>query len=613
VLRALRHRGPDDEGTFAERRRIGDLPAQTCILAQTRLSIVDLSPTGHQPMSSLDGRWRLIFNGEIYNHRELRADLQNAGERFVGGSDTEVVLRALVRWGERAVELFTGMFALALWDRATGRLLLARDRFGEKPLYFTYAADGSSFVFASEIRALLASGVVDRFVSSRGVTTYLETGSVSEPWTIVRNVWAFPPATVVQLQRGAASAKRFWESPFNDEPTHSVKEGSALVRDRLEAAVRCQLVADVPVGLFLSAGMDSTAIAVMAAAARYGVVRSFTVSLDDDALDEGALAAQVARQIGCEHHDVHVSATEAIARVPDAVAALDQPSIDGLNTYLVSKGVRETGTVVALSGVGGDELFAGYRMFRTAQRWATLNRFAGATGAGRFAQWAEQSSIPLPVSVRKALRLAGADRVSGDFYRQFRVLFSSEQIRRLWPDAARNPDDGAGYPVWLTEARSRCDRPTDTVSAVSQIELEGYLRNTLLRDTDAMSMAHGLEVRAPFLDHHVAGAAAQVRGADKIAGRMNKPLLAAAVSELPDAVTRRRKTGFRLPLDTWLRGPLRRWAENRLEDGGSRRPAPEAWRIWTLFLSGNRSVTWSRAWAMVVLSSWLRHHRIAAE
>ena len=288
-------------------------------------------------MCTRDGRWRLIFNGEIYNHRELRADLQKEGERFVGSSDTEVVQYALVRWGVQAVRRFTGMFALALWDRENASLLVARDRLGEKPLYFAPLGSAGGFAFASEVRTLLASGAVERVASRRALLSYLEAGSVAEPWTVIRNVWAFPPATVARFQSGVATSERFWDSPFHEEPSRTLKEAAPLVRTRLEDAVRAQLVADVPVGLFLSAGMDSTAIAAMATLAQSGVVRSFTVSVDEGALDEGAVASRVAYEMGCEHHAVHVPASEAVAQVPAAVAALDQPSIDGVNTYIVSK------------------------------------------------------------------------------------------------------------------------------------------------------------------------------------------------------------------------------------------------------------------------------------
>jgi asparagine synthase (glutamine-hydrolysing) len=374
-------------------------------------------------------------------------------------------------------------------------------------------------------------------------------------------------------------------------------------------AVRDQLVADVPVGLFLSAGMDSTAIAALATLAGGTGVRSFTVSLDDGGLDEGAVAARVARQIGCEHHDVHVSAPDAIAQVPDAVAALDQPSIDGVNTYIVSKAVREAGTVVALSGLGGDEIFAGYRTFRTIRHWARLNRLVRAIGAGPFARWAARSNVPWTFAARKALGLAGADQVSGEFYRTFRALFTSGQIQRL-SQGELEETASERYPAWFDSGNNRQVAEFGTVGALSLVELDGYLRNTLLRNSDAMSMAHGLEVRAPFLDHHLLALAASVRGRDKISGATNKPLLAAAVTELPDFVTRRRKTGFGLPFDAWLRGPLRRWAAGSVEGGGAGLSTAESRRIWGLFLDGSRTVSWSRAWALIVLASWMRRNEV---
>src|SRR5262245_10510815 len=264
VLTALRHRGPDDDGTFVDTTTVGRETTQTCILVQTRLAIQDRSAAGHQPMSTHDGRWHLVFNGEIYNHRELRWALQREGDCFAGTSDTEVVLRALVRWGTTALCRLTGMFALALWDKAESSLLLARDRLGEKPLYIASFEGNRGVAFASEIRTLLASGVVERVVSRKGLLSYLEAGSVAEPWTMIQDVWAFPPATAAQFRSGCVRSERFWSSPFCEAPSRRLSEGAPLVRMQLEETVRNQLVADVPIGLFLSAGMDSGAIAAIA-------------------------------------------------------------------------------------------------------------------------------------------------------------------------------------------------------------------------------------------------------------------------------------------------------------------------------------------------------------
>jgi asparagine synthase (glutamine-hydrolysing) len=314
--------------------------------------------------------------------------------------------------------------------------------------------------------------------------------------------------------------------------------------------------------------------------------------------------------MGCEHHDVQVSSSEALAQVPAAVVAQDQPSIDGVNTYIVSKAVRAAGTVVALSGVGGDEIFAGYSTFRTVGHWTRLNSLFRGAGAGPVTRWAARSSLPLPVPLRKALGLIGANRAAGDFHRTLRMLFSPGQVQRLANGALDTPPGSDRCPAWCDPAPEDHLQTLGAVSALSQVEMDGYLRNTLLRDTDAMSMAHGLEVRAPFLDHHLVALAASVHGAEKIAGDVNKPLLAAAVSELPDYVSRRRKTGFGLPFDSWLRGPLSGWAAGSLDDGLVGLSLTETRKTWQLFLQGSRTVSWSRAWALIVLASWLRRHQV---
>lgn len=610
VLRSLRHRGPDDEGTFSETFPVTGKTNHTCILVHTRLSILDLSPAGHQPMSTPDGRWHLVFNGEIYNHPELRAALESEGQRFAGTSDTEVVLHALVRWGNRALRLFTGMFALALWDRDSASILVARDRFGEKPLYVVTDEVLGTFAFASEIRTLLASGIVERVASRAGLLSYLATGSVSEPWTIIRKVWAFPPATVARFKSGVVTSERFWQNPFREPATQALKDAAPLVGERLHRVVRRQLAADVPVGLFLSAGMDSVAIAVAAAAVEGSSVDSFTVSLDDNATNEGRIASAVATQLGLDHHNIHVSASDAMARVPEAVMALDQPSIDGVNTYLISRAVRQAGIVVALSGIGGDEVFAGYTTFRTIRHWMRLNGLLRSFGVARFARRAAGSILPFSVAMRKALALAGAKQAPHDFECVFRGLFTDAQVERLaahaWLERPREEDP----PVWLNAGHREDVTQLDAVNALSALELEGYLRNTLLRDTDSMSMAHGLEVRAPFLDHELVALAASVRGADKIAGPKNKPLLAAAMPGIPEAVTRRPKSGFGLPLDAWLRGPLGGWASDMLQGACHGLSSAETFRIWKLFLRRSPQVSWSRAWALIILTSWLHQNRV---
>jgi asparagine synthase (glutamine-hydrolysing) len=502
------------------------------------------------------------------------------------------------------------MFALALWDRDSASVLLARDRFGEKPLYFfTNAADGT-FAFASEVRTLLASGIVERIASREGLLSFLQAGSVCEPWTVIQNVWAFPPATVVRVTRGKVDARRFWESPFYAPPSRTVQQAAVPIRERLVEVVRSQLIADVPVGLFLSAGMDSAAIAVAAAALEGSSVRSFTVSLDDDAMNEGGIASGVATELGLDHQNIHVSACDAMARVPEAVMALDQPSIDGVNTYLISRAVRQAGIVVALSGIGGDEVFAGYTTFRTIRHWMRLNELLRFIGVAGFTRRAAGSNLPFSVAMRKALALAGAKLLPHDLERVFRGLFTEAQVERLARQAWFEGSGEDDHPAWLNGGHRQEMAQLDPVNALSALELGGYLRNTLLRDTDSMSMAHGLEVRAPLLDHELVALAASVHGADKIAGPQNKPLLAAAMPGIPEAVRRRPKSGFGLPLDAWLRGPLGGWASEILQSACHGLSSTEASRIWDLFLRRSPQMSWSRPWALIVLASWLHQNRV---
>ncbi len=606
AIQALWHRGPDDRGTFREAR--GD---RVTGLAHTRLSIIDLSPSGHQPMVTEDGRYTLVYNGEIYNHASIRGELSSLGERFHGSSDTEVLLKAYVRWGKACLERLRGMFAFAVWDSVEQRLFVARDRLGIKPLY--YVERGRGLAFASEVRALMATSAAGRRLSASAVVSYFAFGAVSGPGTILEGVRSLPPAHTLELDaQGTIRVERYWDLPLEPSPGATFLDEVRQIQPILQDAVRLRLIADVPVGIFLSGGIDSSVLAALASQPGGAPVHTFTVTFDEARYSEASYAAEVARLYRCNHQQVHLSAAHAALEISGALASLDQPSSDGVNTWFVSKAARAAGLSVALSGLGGDELFAGYAFFRHFARSLSLFRQAGPLPAFLRERLGPLTSISFaPTLVRKLAALLLSSGKPDEVYAVFRAMFTEdERSRLLTPEyvqhAAHVAHAGVTLPPGLLELVQR--RTIDPINAVSALELSNYLRHTLLRDCDVMSMAHALEVRVPLLDHVLVEKVLRVPGPLKLSSAGNKPLLTAAVPGLPRSAVDRGKMGFTLPFDEWFRGPLRPWIEGLLLDGAVKRlpflRSQEVERSWRAFLRGERYMSHTRIWAIAALAGW---------
>jgi asparagine synthase (glutamine-hydrolysing) len=624
---AMRHRGPDDEGFLA-----GDPRAVGMALGVRRLSIIDVAG-GHQPIWNETRDVAVVFNGELYNYRELRERLALCGHHFATKSDTEILVHAWEEWGEDCPAELRGMFAFALLD-LRGRyanaplLFLARDPLGIKPLYYTQTAEG--FAFASEVRALITSRVAARRISQDALTVYLLFGSVSEPVTLLEGVFSLPPGHHMLLhvpERRRTPRARPWWDPAHSPAARDVKkpqdlpEAAQRLRPLLEDAVQSHLVADVPVGLFLSSGLDSSAIAILAACARAGI-QSFTLTFPGTPYDEAAMSRVIAERCGTSHTEIPLDSGAAVSRLDEALAALDQPTMDGINTYFVSWAAREAGLKVALSGLGGDEIFAGYRTFADTRRVARLiqvSRFAPAplrratakllgdlialrrtpdTGRKVAAAWASPDALPSP-------------------YYFTRTLFPPCDLARLTEPRFRPSTVGADgvtlEPTWLGWLERAADesRKLEQVSATSWLELRTYMAGTLLRDTDSVSMARSLEVRVPLLDTPLVEFVNALPDAARYRSGAQKALLVEALSELlPREILAQPKRTFTLPWEAWLRGALRARLEASFAD-----PAPplaphlhEAGvrAVWQSFLAGKTS--WSRPWSLYVLNEWCRRH-----
>jgi len=658
----MRHRGPDDEG-YLDRGPLS--------LGMRRLSIIDVEG-GHQPIFNEDGTIGVVLNGEIYNFQELQQQLKDQGHTFRTRSDSEVIAHAYEEWGADCVERFQGMFALAVWDgrekREAGgkgeegkgegvRLFLARDRLGIKPLYYyaesakfrvsssefrvktetinsapeTSALESEletrnskleTFLFASEVRTLLASGVVSRKLSREAVESYLLFGSVSEPLTLIEGIVSLPPGHRMMIELGSApgsvTVQRYWsiaQEPARNGDANETEITTAAkrVRSLLAESVRKHLIADVPIGVFLSGGIDSTVLAALASREVSGV-HTFTVAFPENEFSEAAIARRTSQSFGTTHSEVMLSGDDMLGRLSEAVGALDLPTMDGINTYFVSASARDAGLKVALSGLGGDEVFGGYKSFsRTPQyqRLATVgNRVPAGMRSAMATAMTEAGGRFMPGDAARKVAALWKDSGSlPDPYYFGRVLFTPEQVSELMigatPSVTTSP-----WRDWLAQSALKA-RLLDSFAAVSCLEAESYLVNTLLRDTDSMSMAHSLEVRVPFLDHPLVEFVTHLPQEVKLNKGTPKALLVAALEDLlPAEVVHQAKRGFTFPWEAWLRGPLKR----TIQDGISElSPALQglvdsksAQNIWQSYLDGK--TTWSRPWSLYVLNEWTKRN-----
>jgi asparagine synthase (glutamine-hydrolysing) len=592
----LAHRGPDDEGIWVDDRgRVA--------LANRRLAIIDLSPAGHQPMKDPDGRVVLTYNGEIYNFQELRLDLEGAGYRFRSHTDTEVILALYLRDGLEMCRRLRGMFALALWDGRSEQMVLARDRLGIKPLY--YAHRSGRWVFASEARAVRASGLVSPSLNPVALAAFLRLGSVPAPMTAFEDVWEVPPGSVILLGQRSdrESVRRYWQVPAPDDAGGS-GDAEAVVRElrrHLLDTLARHLVSDVPLGVFLSGGVDSGAIVAMMRDAGHVRIRTFSITFPDAEFNEGPDAARVAARYATDHTACEVRGEDVAADLDDIVAAMDQPTIDGLNTYYVSRLTRRAGTIVALSGLGGDELFCGYPSFRLVPRLLTWQRAAARVMGVRPALSAVLARIPSHQSAKLREFLWEPPTIESAYLAVRGLLSRAQAVDLLAPgpirDAARTLDAASA----LTAIAPAL--PADPIAAIGILELRGYMHNQLLRDTDTMSMAHGLEVRVPFLDHQVVEFVTRLPSRIRADVSFSKRLLSRALADRGAGSGGRPKRGFTFPMASWLRGPLRARVDAALAGDRSVFRAEATRRLLSRVQSGQAH--WSRLWAVTVLSLWL--------
>lgn len=614
MIAAMRHRGPDDSGIYADDK---------AVLAQARLSIIDTSSGGHQPMAAADGLIQIVYNGEIYNFKSERLLLEEKGHVFHTASDTEVVLKLYEEYGETFLNRLRGIFALVIYDKRDGagreKLLLARDQFGIKPLLYSQTDGG--LIFASELKGLLASGRIERRIDSQALQQLLSLGSIYQPRTLVEGVSSLPAAHFMRIDHNGSHLQRYW-SYGKDRVAGLRQLPYAEQVERFAAAltesVKLQMVADVPVGAFLSGGVDSSLIVALMAKEAGGHIKTFSVGFEDGAgaADESHEAAEIAQLLDTDHTRVVVTSADMVAHLDQFVAGIDQPSVDGLNSYFVSHAASQ-GVTVSLSGTGGDELFLGYPWFASVLN--TVENTAAGTQS-RFGRLL--SRLPFGRAVAGKLAPGAVDSS------EFREIFG-RQYHCFGPDAAHgllSSGRRAGVsPQSFAEDLASSDELTSGgwLDRSSVLCLNGYTRNQLLRDIDACSMAHSLEVRVPFLDVEIADFAFSLPTESKLSltdrtldptasyaeSGVKKIVCDVARRYLPgDFFDARAKRGFSLPYADWLKGPLKEILDDTLSRESVTRAGlfdPVAVeRIHREFLAGNRP--WSHPWLLMITELWRR-------
>lgn len=622
----ITHRGPDATGLWVD----GE---PRVALGHNRLAILDLSAAGHQPMLSPGGRYVIVYNGEVYNHNELRHRLirESVPINWRGHSDTETLLAAIEAWGIRtALERTVGMFAFALWDRQTRQLTLARDRLGEKPLYYGWQGEGSErvFLFGSELKALAAHPAFRRDIDRQALTLYMRHSYVPAPHSIYTGIAKLLPGAFLTLSPGSkeASVERYWSGgEVAKEGARAQRQGSAEdYVDRLEGlladAVRQQMISDVPLGAFLSGGVDSSTIAALMQAQSGLPVRTFSIGFHEEAYNEAEHAKAVARHLGTDHTELYVTADEAMSVVPHLPAIYDEPFADSsqIPTFLVSRLARRHVTV-SLSGDAGDELFAGYNRYKmTAAHWRRLARIPRPLRAG-FARgmaslspgsWDRIASAlapVLPASSRmrlpgeKIIKAAGVlpSRTAGELY---------ETLVSIWTDPAAVLV-GGGEPAAGGAASDVDLSGLSDIERMMALDMLTYLPDDILAKVDRAAMSVSLETRVPFLDHRVVEHAWAMPLDMKLRdGETKWALRQVLYRHVPRALIERPKMGFGVPIDDWLRGPLKAWAEDLLDEDRLRREGyfdPQPIRhAWAEHQSG-RANRQHQLWAVLMFQAWL--------
>ncbi len=596
---AMSHRGPDADGFYTSRE---------IALGHRRLSILDLSTGANQPFADHSGRYMMVFNGEMYNFQEVKALLPEYPFKTTG--DTEVLIAAFAKWGPDCIRHFKGMFAFAVWDKEKKELTVMRDRLGVKPVYYFH--NSNTFLFASEIRAILSTGLVPRKAEPAGIYEFLSYQSIGYPLTVIKDIFQLEAGSYLTVSCKKINKTQYWD--ITDRPVDFDFENagavSSQIRDLMASSVERRLVSDVPVGAFLSGGIDSSVVVGLMAEVSTARPNTFTISFEEKAFDESPFAEMVAKKFNTIHTNIRLQPTVLLEELENALNALDSPSGDGINTFVVSKAIRQAGITVALSGVGGDELFAGYPLFR---QYLRLQQKAGLYSNTKLLRRAMATALSLSGSNRSArirqIIAAPAPSIE-NIYPVSRQILSPALIGELTRLGKKSLQDTV---LWQ-DLHLRKDRIDlfPLLSQVSVAEYLGYTQHTLLKDTDQMSMASSLEVREPFFDQDLVEFVLRIPDKLKFP-RFPKSLLVEAVEPLlPPEIVHRPKQGFLLPWSVWMKKELKTFCEAKLDRLSQRSfiNGPHLTDYWNRFLKQDSSIRWTELWLFVVLEHWLEKNNI---
>ncbi len=592
---AMQHRGSDDHGS---------IQWDDCSLGHQRLSIIDTSSDGHQPMVDGSENVVVVYNGEIYNFIELRQLLKGNYE-FKTDSDTEVLIAAYLRWGREFVNYLNGMFAIAIYDKQLHELLLIRDRVGEKPLYFF--EKNQTLFFASEIRSLLATGESSAVVDQEALVQYVTYQTVWNPLTIVHGIFSLLPGEMrVWKDGGWIMTKRYW----NVQDIPSVKENRSKdevvkeVRSHLDRSVQWRMRCDVSFGAFLSGGVDSSAVVGLMSQFSQQPISTFSIGFDDSRFDESEYAQIVASRYATNHHPIQLTTEYFLDSVLPALDAMDHPSGDGVNSFVVAKVTREQGIKMALSGSGGDEVFGGYPIFHRIMQSRSLRKMIPPIAFNGPILETLLSKRWNKVQVNRLLPLLRSKRRSDE------LVFASDRMMidtHLLQDIVNIADQS-----WLPANHWKSQDSDHLYQSISAAEMNAYLSHVLLRDADQMSMAHTLEVRVPLIDHELVEFVLSLPDEYKV-GKWDKSLLIQATKDLiPETSYNRKKKGFVFPWESWIKGPLRSFCESELL-GLKDIPIFEAVGLeenWNRFIAGDNQIPWNYFWYLVVLSHWMKKNNV---
>ncbi|MDB4414884.1 asparagine synthase (glutamine-hydrolyzing) [bacterium] len=598
MIDRMEHRGPDS----------GDIyKSENIVIGHRRLSIIDLSSEANQPFQDSSKRYTIVFNGEIYNFQSVKSQLKN-DYSFKTSSDTEVILAAYIKWGEKCVEHFNGMFALAIWDNSNKQLFVARDRMGIKPFYYFYNPEEELLVFASELRSILSTNLVKKQLNKETLNDYLSYQTVHSPNTIIKNIFQLEPGKYGVFKNGKFKTSSYWSISPKKQIDLNLNVTKAKVKSLFFEAVERRLVSDVSLGAFLSGGIDSSAVVAAMANVSSQPIHTFSVGFTESEFDESEYASFIANKYKTEHTKFELTANSFLDELPQIIKLFDTPSGDGVNTFIVSKLVKNAGLTVALSGLGGDELFAGYDNFT---RYSKANQFS----------WLWK--IPTP------LRKGFAKIYFRNNQSKLRELIEAEkfQLSNIYPISRRVLANSVIKDLIDTDFNScndylkeKIDNYSDinTFTPLTQVsisEIIGYTQNVLLRDTDQMSMANSLEVRVPFFDHELVEFVLSIKDNHKYPHIPKKLLVDSLNPLIPENIVNRKKMGFTLPWEHWMKNELKSLCEENLSVLYHLTSCFKEKSIryyWNQFLLGNPQVKWSHLWTLVILGAWIKENEIEA-